>query len=305
MKPTSSPSPANARPDIFRSFLAKAAAYPLLNAQEEKELGTRVQRGDTAAREKLICSNFRLVVHIAANYRDRGMDFMDLVQNGNIGLIRAVEKFDPIKFDTRFSSYASFWIRNEISYAILINPSPLKLPVKFRAALRRISRATMRLEQELGRRPTLEEIAMSLSIPESMITNLLQGKLATDSISLSDPLHSDDEGFTIQDTLASHAMRADDVAHCRDTHQRITLALDNLLGERSARIFRRHIGLDFGADAQNFQEIGEDERLCRERVRQIYDPAQRRVRHEIVSGAFSEIIPLEEINRWLGNGDNA
>lgn len=305
MKPNSSPSTSNAPPDIYRSFMTKANAYPLLSAQQEKELGARVQRGDAAAREKLICSNFRLVVRIAFNYQDRGMDFMDLIQNGNIGLMKAAEKFNPNEFDTRFSSYASYWIKNEISYALLTNPSPLRLPVKFRAALNRITRAAVQLEQELCRRPTLEEIATLLSISVATITSLLQGKLYADSISLSDPLHSEYDGLTVQDTLASPTMMADDVAHFRDTHERITLALDDLLGERSARIFRQHIGFDFDADSQNFQEIGETEQLSRERIRQIQSVSQRTVRQQILSGEFAGIIPLEEVNLWLANGDNA
>jgi RNA polymerase primary sigma factor len=267
----------------LNAYLREINRVSLLTAEEERDLAYRIREGDLEAREQMIQANLRLVVSIAKNYGGRGLSLMDLVEEGNIGLMRAVEKFDPGQ-ETRFSTYATWWIKQSIRRALVNTVKTVRIPSYLVEVISRLRHKTAELEQTLGREPTLAELAKALDLEEENVRVLKRairaeatgaGTVSLDAI----PAASE----TIVD---ERVQRPDDVFF-----QRYDLGkIDELLGaisERESMILRLRFGLDKGQkEPLTLKEIGEKIGLTRERVRQIEAEALRRLQKIMSSDTF-------------------
>lgn len=270
---------ADSRPGFTNSFnlyLNEIGRFPLLNAEEEKELAKLVQEGDASAKEKMINSNLRLVVAVAKEYANRGLAIQDLIQEGNIGLMRAVEKFDYTK-GFRFSTYAIWWIRQSMARAIADQSRDIRLPIHLTEQIMRVNRAQRQLLQELGHEPTAEDIAAKLEgmTPEKVAE--IQ-KIAMETVSLEAPA-GDEENSTLSDFIEDK--RAVDPA-AYASNSVLQEQLDQLLKElpeREEKIIRMRFGLDGTGKVKTLEEVGRECNVTRERIRQIEAKALRRLNH--------------------------
>jgi RNA polymerase primary sigma factor len=251
-------------------YLRQINETPLLGAAEERELARRTRAGDVAARERMVRANLRLVVSIARAYNGRGLPLPDLVEEGNVGLLRAVAAFDP-GMNTRFCTYASYWIKQAIRLALLRAASPVRVPPFARAQLRRWSEAARRLESELGRRPDEEEIARSLGLSRRRLKVLKRALLA---------LHPVQQAGAGNDQRALEELLEDDrtpgpvgALAQTDTLRQVLTAL-NALEPRQAMVLRLRFGLN-GEEPRTLKEVGRRLGVTRERVRQIERQALR------------------------------
>ena len=248
----------------LQSYLREINETALLSEAEEKELAARVQLGEPAARDRMVRANLRLVVNIAKNYTRRGLQLIDLIEEGNLGLIKAVENFDP-SFGNRFSTYASWWIKQAIKRALINAAQPIHIPAYMVDMITKWKYAVIRLEDRLGRAPTLDEIAEYMQMPVKKIRHV---RKAAKAYASRGQTAIDPDGVPLPETLADeHAadpgeavLAADDLESIKTLFQRID--------ERSATILRMRFGLD-GEEPLTLKEIGEKVGLTRERVRQI------------------------------------
>ena len=260
--------------DPVKMYLKEIGKVSLLNAAEEVELAKRIEQGDMRAKSKLVEANLRLVVSIAKRYVGRGMLFLDLIQEGNLGLIRAVEKFD-YRRGFKFSTYATWWIRQTVSRAIADQARTIRVPVHMSDRIRKTYKATHDLEQRLGRVPTLEELAVELGLDLQKVQWILQ--VSWLPLSLESPVGDDEEselGMFIEDELTPTPMQSVYQSMLKEK-------IDEVLGTltpREARILRLRFGLDSGVP-YTLEEVGEKFGLTRERIRQIEGKALRRLRH--------------------------
>ncbi|MDO4297853.1 MAG: RNA polymerase sigma factor RpoD [Lachnospiraceae bacterium] len=260
--------------DPVRMYLKEIGNVPLLSGDEEIELAKRVEQGDEEAKKKLTEANLRLVVSIAKKYVGRGMPFLDLIQEGNMGLMKAVDKFDYTK-GYKFSTYATWWIRQAITRGIADTGRTIRVPVHMVETINKTLRMTRTLLQELGREPTPEEVAERLNVPVSRVREVL--KISRDPVSLDTPIGEEDDShlgdFIEDDTALSPA----DSAAFSMLRAELTTALESLT-ERERQVVRLRFGLEDGR-ARTLEEVGKEFNVTRERIRQIEAKALRKLRH--------------------------
>ena len=259
--------------DALQLFLREAGRRPLLTAAQEVELAKRVERGDMRAKSMMIEANLRLVVSIAKRYRNQGLPFLDLIQEGTIGLVRAVEKFDWRR-GYKFSTYATWWIRQAVARALADKGRTIRMPVHVVEKLNRIARAKRSLRAELGREPTLAEVAASLELPVDEVEQIVRS--AQSPISLEKPVGDDEE------SELGHFI-TDDSAPLPDEAVEVTLRSEALaraisrLSERERRVVELRFGLN-GEQPRTLDEVGRMFDVTRERIRQIENHALRKLR---------------------------
>ena len=260
--------------DPVRMYLKEIGQIKLLSAEEEVELAKRVSEGDQAAKNKLTEANLRLVVSIAKKYSGRGLHILDLIQEGNTGLIRAVDKFDWTK-GNKFSTYATWWIRQAITRAIADQARTIRVPVHMVEVINKATRCNRKLVQELGREPTVEEIAKELNLPVEKIIEA--NRTAADTLSLDTPVGDEEDtsiGSFVEDErtpgpadATSNALLAEALKEILDT-----------LTEREADVLRMRFGM-YDGRTHTLEEVGQIFGVTRERIRQIENKAIRKLRH--------------------------
>ncbi len=263
--------PVDSTTDALQLFLRETGRHPLLTAAQEVELAKLIERGDTPAKQRMIQSNLRLVVSIAKNYRNQGLPFLDLIQEGTLGLIRAVEKFDWRR-GYKFSTYATWWIRQAVARALADKARTIRMPVHIVERMQKMHRAERTLWATLGREPTLEEIAEEASLPLSQAKEVRSAARA--SSSLDQPI-GDQEDVTLGDFVAGDEPLPDETVEVTLRSEIIAQALD-ALDERERRVIVYRYGLD-NSDPTTLEEIGRRLGLTRERVRQIEVAALKRL----------------------------
>ena len=260
--------------DPVRMYLKEIGKVPLLSAEEEIELAKKMETGDQEAKKRLAEANLRLVVSIAKRYVGRGMLFLDLIQEGNLGLIKAVEKFDYRK-GYKFSTYATWWIRQAITRAIADQARTIRIPVHMVETINKLIRVSRQLLQELGREPTPEEIAAEMNLPVDRVREIL--KISQEPVSLETPIGEEEDshlGDFIQDDNVP--VPADAAAFTLLKEQLVEVL--GTLTEREQKVLRLRFGLDDGR-ARTLEEVGKEFNVTRERIRQIEAKALRKLRH--------------------------
>lgn len=260
--------------DPVRMYLKEIGKVNLLSAQEEIALAQRIEEGDVEARRELTNANLRLVVSIAKRYVGKGMAFLDLIQEGNLGLLKAVEKFDYTK-GYKFSTYATWWIRQAITRAIADQARTIRIPVHMVETINKITRTSRVLVQELGRDPTTAEIAAKLGMSEEKVTEIL--KIAQDPVSLETPIGEEDDSHLGDFIPDEDAQAPEDVASYMLLREQLLEVLDTLT-EREAKVLKLRFGLE-GGRAHTLEEVGDIFKVTRERIRQIEAKALRKLRH--------------------------
>ena len=260
--------------DPVRMYLKEIGQIPLLSADEEQELARRVVEGDQTAKNKLTEANLRLVVSIAKKYSGRGLHILDLIQEGNTGLIRAVDKFDYTK-GNKFSTYATWWIRQAITRAIADQARTIRVPVHMVEVINKATRCNRKLVQELGREPTLEEISDELNLPIEKIIEA--NRTAADTLSLDTPVGDE------EDTTIGSFVEDDNTPGPADATSNALLAealsdILNTLTQREADVLRLRFGM-YDGKTHTLEEVGQIFGVTRERIRQIENKAIRKLRH--------------------------
>ena len=260
--------------DPVKMFLKEIGKIRLLTYEEENILAERMLKGDKEAKQQLIESNLRLVVSIAKKYIGRGMNFLDLIQEGNLGLIKAVDKFDQTK-GYKFSTYATWWIRQAITRAIADQARTIRIPVHMVETINKLIKTSRHLLQTLGREPTPEEIAAELEMPVEKVRDIL--KVSQEPISLETPVGEEDESnlgnFIPDDEAPSPSEQAADTLlreHIEEVMQTLT--------PREAKVLKLRFGLEDGR-MRTLEEVGKEFDVTRERIRQIEAKALRKLRH--------------------------
>ena len=260
--------------DPVRMYLKEIGKVPLLSADEEIELAQRMELGDQEAKKRLAEANLRLVVSIAKRYVGRGMLFLDLIQEGNLGLIKAVEKFDYRK-GYKFSTYATWWIRQAITRAIADQARTIRIPVHMVETINKLIRVSRQLLQELGREPTPEEIAEEMNMPVDRVREIL--KISQEPVSMETPIGEEEDshlGDFIEDDKVP--VPADAAAFTLLKEQLVEVL--GTLTEREQKVLRLRFGLDDGR-ARTLEEVGKEFKVTRERIRQIEAKALRKLRN--------------------------
>ncbi|MBO5213836.1 MAG: RNA polymerase sigma factor RpoD [Clostridia bacterium] len=260
--------------DPVKVYLHDIGKVPLLTTEEEAELAQRISEGDQDAKRRLNEANLRLVVSIAKRYVGRNLLFLDLIQEGNLGLIKAVDKFDSTK-GYKFSTYATWWIRQAITRAIADQARTIRIPVHMVETINRLSKVEKTLTQELGRQPQVEEIAAEMGMPLERVREIM--KVAQDPVSLESPV-GEEEDSHLGDFIAD-----DDVPSPSDVAAQTMLKSElnevlKTLSEREAKVLRLRFGLDDGR-TRTLEEVGKEFNVTRERIRQIEAKALRKLRH--------------------------
>ncbi|MGN0390834.1 MAG: RNA polymerase sigma factor RpoD [Wujia sp.] len=275
--------------DPVRMYLKEIGKVPLLTAEEEIELAKKMETGDEKAKQKLAEANLRLVVSIAKRYVGRGMLFLDLIQEGNLGLIKAVEKFDYRK-GYKFSTYATWWIRQAITRAIADQARTIRIPVHMVETINKLIRVSRQLLQELGREPLPEEIAEVMDISVERVREIL--KISQEPVSLETPIGEEEDshlGDFIQDQNVPVPAEAAASNLLRD---QLNEVLDTLT-EREQKVLRLRFGMDDGR-ARTLEEVGKEFQVTRERIRQIEAKALRKLKHPSRSRKLKDYLDSNE-----------
>lgn len=260
--------------DPVHLYLKEIGNYPLLSLEEEVELAKRIEQGDDTARQLLAESNLRLVVSIAKRYVGRGLSFLDLIQEGNLGLIKAVEKFDYSK-GFKFSTYATWWIRQAITRSIADQSRTIRIPVHMSEVINRTYRVSRNLLQALGREPTEQELADALELSPEKVREIL--KVSADPISLDTPIGEEDDSHLGDFISDDNIMSPEDAASYSILKDQISKLLDTLT-EREQKVLVLRFGLKDGR-SRTLEEVGKEFNVTRERIRQIEAKALRKLRH--------------------------
>ena len=273
--------------DPVRMYLKEIGKVPLLTAEEEIELAKRMEEGDEEAKKRLSEANLRLVVSIAKRYVGRGMLFLDLIQEGNLGLIKAVEKFDYSK-GYKFSTYATWWIRQAITRAIADQARTIRIPVHMVETINKLVRVSRQLLQQLGREPSPEEIAAEMNMPVERVREIL--KISQEPVSLETPIGEEEDshlGDFIQD---DNVPVPADAAAFTLLKEQLREVLSTLT-EREQKVLRLRFGLDDGR-ARTLEEVGKTFNVTRERIRQIEAKALRKLRHPSRSRKLKDFLEI-------------
>ncbi|HEX2168330.1 MAG TPA: RNA polymerase sigma factor RpoD/SigA [Longimicrobiales bacterium] len=254
-------------------YLREVSRHELLNAQQEVELGRRAQKGDEDAVQKLVRANLRFVISVAKKYQNRGVSLIDLIQEGNVGLVTAARKFDPEQ-GVKFISYAVWWIRQAILAALANQGRAVRVPLNRASDLARIFREWERLKQELGRDPSTEEIAYAAKLTPEIVESL--STLNSSEIRLDAPIGETDDSQLVERFIVAEASEPEEAVEERMLNENVTRALSTL-SERDAKVIRLYYGLD-GNREHTLEEIGNMLGVTRERVRQLRDRALKRLR---------------------------
>jgi len=260
------------RRDVVQSpletYLREINEIKLLSAEEEKELAHRIAKGDTDARDRMIRANLRLVVNIAKHYTGKGLSLQDLIEEGNLGLLRAVEGFDP-SMGTRFSTYASYWIKQSIKRALVNTAKPIRIPAYMVELLCKWRRVQGELQETLGRAPTVEEIAQALQIPKKKLSIV---KKAIRVYNLVPQTDQPESGWSLGEILMDERTRAPEAELLEADDLRVVMRRLDAMDKREATVLRMRFGLN-DTPPKTLKEIGESLGLTRERVRQIESEA--------------------------------
>lgn len=260
--------------DPVRMYLKEIGRVPLLSADDEVDLAKRIENGDSEAKQRLAEANLRLVVSIAKRYVGRGMLFLDLIQEGNMGLIKAVEKFDHTK-GYKFSTYATWWIRQAITRAIADQARTIRIPVHMVETINKLIRVSRQLLQELGREPLPEEIAKEMELSTEKVREIM--KIAQEPVSLETPIGEEDDSHLGDFIEDQEALAPADAAAYELLKEQLEDVLDTLT-EREENVLRLRFGLDDGR-TRTLEEVGKVFGVTRERIRQIEAKALRKLRH--------------------------
>ena len=260
--------------DPVRMYLKEIGKVPLLSSAEEVELAQRIEKGDLVAKKKLAEANLRLVVSIAKRYVGRGMQFLDIIQEGNLGLIKAVEKFDYRK-GYKFSTYATWWIRQAITRAIADQARTIRIPVHMVETINKLIRVSRQLLQELGREPAPEEVAKCMEMPVDKVREIM--KIAQEPVSLETPIGEEEDSHLGDFIPDDEAPAPAEAAAFTMLKEQLINVLDTLT-PREEKVLRLRFGLDDGR-ARTLEEVGKEFNVTRERIRQIEAKALRKLRH--------------------------
>jgi len=262
--------------DPVRIYLKEIGKAPLLTPEEETELAIRITQGDEEAKKRLCECNLRLVVSIAKKYAGRNLSFLDLIQEGNLGLLRAVEKFDYTR-GFKFSTYGTWWIRQHITRAIADQSRQIRLPVHMVETINKLARASKKLTQELGREPTLEELSEEMGIPEDKVAEIR--KLQLEPASLESPVSNDEsDSSKLGDMIEDDTSISPFEATTRTLLRQQLLAVIDTLTPREQKVVRMRYGLDDGFP-KTLEQVGQEFNVTRERIRQIEAKALRKLRN--------------------------
>lgn len=262
--------------DSVRLYLREIGKIPLLTLEEEQELAQRVVEGDKKAKDKMVEANMRLVVSIAKRYGGRGLDFLDLIQEGNTGLLRAVEKFDPEK-GFKFSTYATWWIRQAITRAIADQARTIRIPVHMVETINKVLRVIRRLTQELNREPTIEEIAKEMEMEPEKIEYVMKIKQDIASLDASVGKDGDDDETALGDFIEDEERVAPEDAAATQLLKEQMAVILSTLSEREQKIIKMRFGVG-GGRSHTLEEVGAEFSVTRERIRQIEAKALSKLR---------------------------
>ncbi|MDD6902667.1 MAG: RNA polymerase sigma factor RpoD [Candidatus Borkfalkiaceae bacterium] len=273
--------------DPVKMYLKDIGKVPLLSADDEIELARKMMDGDESAKRELSVANLRLVVSIAKRYVGRGMQFLDLIQEGNLGLMKAVEKFDYQK-GFKFSTYATWWIRQAITRAIADQARTIRIPVHMVETINKVVRVQRLLLQQYGREPTPEEIAKEMGIPEQRVVEIQQ--ISQDPVSLETPIGEEEDSHLGDFIEDEQALAPTDVVASNLLKEQLLEILDTLT-PREEKVLRLRYGLDDGKP-RTLEEVGKEFNVTRERIRQIEAKALRKLRHPTRSKRLKEFIDV-------------
>lgn len=262
--------------DSVRLYLREIGKIPLLSLEEEQKLAKRVVKGDKKAKDKMVEANMRLVVSIAKRYGGRGLDFLDLIQEGNTGLLRAVEKFDPDK-GFKFSTYATWWIRQAITRAIADQARTIRIPVHMVETINKVLRATRKLTQELNREPTVEEIAKEMNMEPEKIEYVMKIKQDIASLDASVGRDGDDEDSVLGDFVEDEERDSPEESASNQILKEQIASILSTLSEREQKIVKLRFGIG-GGRPHTLEEVGAEFSVTRERIRQIEAKALSKLR---------------------------
>lgn len=266
----------DASDDSVRLYLREIGKIPLLNAEEELELAKKVVAGDKRAKDKMAEANMRLVVSIAKRYSGRGLDFLDLIQEGNTGLLRAVEKFDPDK-GFKFSTYATWWIRQAITRAIADQARTIRIPVHMVETINKLLRTQRRITQELNREPTIEELAKELEMEPEKVEYVMKIKQDITSLDAGVGRDGDDEDSVLRDFIEDEeGVTPEESAASQLLKEQVQEILSSL-SDREQKIIKMRFGLENGK-SHTLEEVGQEFAVTRERIRQIEAKALAKLR---------------------------